>query len=195
METKTRTDAERLQDIGRNAHDALEEMVARLRLARRLESGDADASDFTLLDDGTMDTVVQVDATGEEIRFSGETAADYRDESGALDFEAFVDDEVLPALDSEEYSEDRARERIQEDPLNLELRGTWQPGEKPEADEAVLLLSTGGPAVRLIVGLGQYAEPSWARLEAQDWFLPWTPYHGADEGMLLEYAACFYYGE
>ena len=43
-----------------------------------------------------------------------------------------------------------------------------------------LLLSTGGPAAR-IVGDLDGGEPRTARLEKQDWFTPWTPVQLADD--------------
>jgi hypothetical protein len=94
--------------------------------------------------------------------------------------------------------EDEARERIQEDPLSVQVRSGWySPGEadqKPEEFE--LLLSTGGPAVRILGELDEYGEPSRAWLEVQDWGTPWTHYFepGVDD-MLLEYAGHFYFGE
>ena len=56
--------------------------------------------DFDLGDDGTMDTVVYL-PTGEEMRYSTETAWDYRDPDGGLDFDAFIEGVVLPDLDSD----------------------------------------------------------------------------------------------
>ena len=55
-----------------------------------------------LMDDGTLDTVVQVcdeDGTPQEYRYSQETAADYRNEDGYLDFETFVTDVVSDDID------------------------------------------------------------------------------------------------
>ncbi len=51
--------------------------------------------DFTLLDDGTLDTVVEL-PDGTEWRY--DDAADYRDCDGALDFERWVTDVVLPDM-------------------------------------------------------------------------------------------------
>ena len=56
--------------------------------------------DLTLLDDGTMDTVVKL-PDGTEWRY--EDTSDYRDpDSGALDFEQWVEDVVLPDMDADE---------------------------------------------------------------------------------------------
>ena len=84
---------------------------------------------------------------------------------------------------------DDARERIEEDPLSLEIRGRYT-GEW-EADEFELLLSTGGPATR-IVGDLDGDQPFAPRLEVQDWFRPWTEYlAGVDREVLLAYCECF----
>jgi len=93
-------------------------------------------------------------------------------------------------------STDDAEQRIQEDPLSLEVRTDWHsPGDDSSATEYRLLLGTGGPAVRIIGTLGQYGEPDSAELQAQNWGTPWETYEGADEDILLQYASRFYYGE
>lgn len=89
--------------------------------------------------------------------------------------------------------EDDARERIEQDPLSVELGGWWSPGSEPEATEYRILLSTGGPAVRIVGDLTGYYEPATARLEVQGWFKPWTE-HPCDDDVLLEYASRVYLG-
>jgi len=92
-------------------------------------------------------------------------------------------------LDGEEVDEDEARQRIEEDPLSAEVRSGWTtPGEPLEPAEYCLLLTTGGPAVR-IVGSLEDGKPDDATLEVQDWGTPWT-FHSRDE-VLLTYARCF----
>ncbi|MCP4902907.1 MAG: hypothetical protein GY906_38585 [bacterium] len=59
---------------------------------REIEVGELEVDDVTLVDDGTLDTVVE--ARGVEVRFSQEEADDYRDEDGDLDFERFVEDHL-----------------------------------------------------------------------------------------------------
>ena len=54
--------------------------------------------DLTLLDDGTMDTVVQL-PDGTEWRY-GDTS-DYRDEDGTLHFEDWCFAVVLPDMDAD----------------------------------------------------------------------------------------------
>ena len=95
----------------------------------------------------------------------------------------------------------KAQTEIQEDVLSVRVRDGWrdagQPSDGPEEYE--LLLSTGGPATRIVGTLNGYSEPETARLEAQDWGTPWTEYvipigEDSPEATLLAYAQCFLYG-
>lgn len=90
---------------------------------------------------------------------------------------------------------DRAREQAEESALSVELSGTWTPGSTPEADGYEILLSTGGPALRIVGKLGGFSEPASASLEYQDWGTPWTELCSADENDLLAFASVFYFGE
>lgn len=94
-------------------------------------------------------------------------------------------------------SREDAEQRIQEDPLSIELSGTWMLGETPTADRAYILLGTGGPAMRIVCELDEHMEPDRAWIEAQDWGTPWTEYHGdaISQDDLLTYCRCFYFGE
>lgn len=88
--------------------------------------------------------------------------------------------------------EDDARQAIEEDPLSIRVFGERCGGEW-EAQAYEILLTTGGPAVRIVGELDQNDEPETARLEVQDWFKPWTEYP-SDEDVLVQYALCFYFG-
>lgn len=55
-----------------------------------------DVSAFTLIDDGTLDTVIRW-PDGEEWRYSQELASEYRNEDGALDLDRFLAEVVIPA--------------------------------------------------------------------------------------------------
>lgn len=86
---------------------------------------------------------------------------------------------------------DDARQRIEEDPLSLEVRSGWQtPGEELQAEEFCLLLTTGGPAVRIIGDVDEHGELSRPQLQVQDWFTPWTNVC-QDTEVLESYIACF----
>lgn len=93
-----------------------------------------------------------------------------------------------------------AREAIEQDALEVLVRGEWHtPGDEDfsKATQYKILLCTGGPAVRLVGNLSNYGEPDTAQLEYQDWGTPWTrlPLTQEDIDALLVYAGCFYFGE
>lgn len=102
--------------------------------------------------------------------------------------------------DGEEFdSEDTLRQRLEEKPLSIQVRSGWHnPGDddaKPE--EFMILLSTGGPALRIIGALDGYGQPSSPRLQWQDWGTPWTD-HATDSGedeAISEFCQIFYFGE
>lgn len=132
------------------------------------------------------------------------------DESENLDFDQWVKDQSenenavfntaaieyleLTASAGDCESEDDARERIQEDPLSTEVRSDWTaPGEQLTASEFMILLCTGGPAVRIVGELSEHGEPERAWLEYQDWGTPWTRYFKADSDTLTQYASNFFF--
>jgi len=115
-------------------------------------------------------------------------------------------------IDGDTYTDpDEVRERIQESVLSVQVRSGWYtPGETPKAEEFCILLTTGGPALRIIGELDDYGQANNARLEYQDWFEPWTPFSlytgiigegatieeaSAAESDVLTFAQCFYFGE
>jgi hypothetical protein len=83
----------------------------------------------------------------------------------------------------------------QESALAVDVRSGWgSPGEL-EPEEFQILLSTGGPALRIIGDL-QGNEPSRARLEFQDWGTPWTEWRrDVDSKALAWFAGLFWFGE
>lgn len=102
--------------------------------------------------------------------------------------------------DEADEAQDRARERIQESALSVEVRTDWHaPGttadEKPT--EFNILLSTGGPATRIIGELDEHGTPDRARFEFQDWHIPWSEVvaTGDESDALLSFAQCFFFGE
>ena len=101
--------------------------------------------------------------------------------------------------DNNDEALEQARERIQEDPLSVQVRCPWQSvgEENVKPDQYNILLCTGGPAVRIIGTLTEYLEPDSARIQYQDWGTPWTDYPltSEQEAVVLEYAQHFYYGE
>lgn len=117
--------------------------------------------------------------------------------SGLLDAEELEELEDLQACAGECESEDDALKLVSEDPLSIQLSGTWDAGSVPVADKAIILLAWGGPAVRIVCELTTDMEPHRAWIEAQDWGTPWTEYNGdaISSEALLRYCSCFYFGE
>jgi hypothetical protein len=97
------------------------------------------------------------------------------------------------------HDPERARQRIEEGPLSVEVRSGWHtPGDEDvKAEEFCILLGTGGPAARIIGELDDYGQPTRARYQYQDWFKPWTEAILDSDGYatLLEYSQNFYFGE
>lgn len=90
---------------------------------------------------------------------------------------------------------DNLYDEIQEYPLSVLVRSNWHiPGQTSELAEYEILLSTGGPAVRIIGELSD-GEPTSARIEYQNWGIPWTDYplFSEQEDALLRFASNFYY--
>jgi len=110
-------------------------------------------------------------------------------------------EEELSELESEagDYKDsDDARQRINEDPLSVQVRSDWHdPGSAGEATEFQILLCTGGPAVKIEGSLNQYGEPESASIFYQDWFTPWEALNltHEEQEIVLEYCRCFYFGE
>ena len=103
--------------------------------------------------------------------------------------------ELAKMEDVREHCEDEgdARDAILEDALSVEVRSDWHtPGDSGADTAYCILLSTGGPAARIVGDLDQWKQPSSATLQVQDWCTPWTDYRGADEDTMLKYARCFF---
>lgn len=118
-----------------------------------------------------------------------------------LDREELSNDErgelmMLRIVAGECKSRDDALERIMTDALCVEVRSGWTPvGDTLTAEEFAILITTGGPAVRIRGELDEHNEPHRAWLEVQNWGTPWTEYSGASQDVLLDYARCFYFGD
>jgi hypothetical protein len=97
------------------------------------------------------------------------------------------------------HNEDAARQRIEEDALCVEVRSDWhtpcEEGNNTDSGEYNILLTTGGPAAR-IIGDHESGQPTTARFEWQDWGIFWTKAQTTTEqnAAILEYAQCLYFG-
>jgi hypothetical protein len=167
------------EKIGKPAYEIIAEMVAALRCDyERLQQLRDERDNYEPAPIGVGDPAAHTATWAEANHHDAEELAD------------------LEAAAGDCSDRDAAEQRIQEGALSVEVRSGWTtPGEEMEAEEFKILLSTGGPAVQIAGDLNDHGEPSRARLEVQDWFKPWTEYVPADQGVLLAYARCFYFGE
>ena len=166
----TKTETNWVEEIGKPAFDSIAEMVASVTLDwDRLEELIQSAAHERRIEHGDL-------------------------EPSEEDAELLEELDELRAARGDCEDEDDAQQRIDEDPLSIELGGWWCPGGEPEATEYRILLCTGGPAVRIVGDIGQYGEAHSATLEVQNWFKPWTAYD-CDEDVLLEYVGRLYLGD
>lgn len=94
-------------------------------------------------------------------------------------------------------------ERLREQALSVLVREPWHsPSEKMGAVEYEILLTTGGPGLRVWGELDGYGEPASADLEMQDWGVPWRkawPWESTDEAeakaAVMWFASLFWFGE
>jgi hypothetical protein len=93
------------------------------------------------------------------------------------------------------YVADAIEQSCQESPLAVDVRSGWgRPGEL-EPEEFQILLSTGGPALRIVGDLAN-GEPDRSRIEHQDWGTPWTEWRRDVDGEALAwFASLFWFGE
>lgn len=88
-----------------------------------------------------------------------------------------------------------AEQEIFNDPLSVAVRSAWvEVGQPMEPDEFMILLCTGGPAVRILGTL--YNNQPWGApyLQYQDWGTPWTTYPLSEDesGVLRQYCNYFF---
>lgn len=103
--------------------------------------------------------------------------------------------------DTQDSLQDSITEYVQQMPLSVLVRSDWHsPGETFIADQFEILLSTGGPACRILGELdrGSVAWQAGCRpvIQHQDWFKPWTEStYNVDTDALIWFCEQFYYGE
>jgi hypothetical protein len=91
---------------------------------------------------------------------------------------------------------EQIRDHVREMPLSLLVRSDWhEPGGESAYSQFELLLSTGGPAVRILGELDSYCEPYRPALQFSDWNIGWTDHPESKVDALLWFAGQFYYGE
>ena len=109
-------------------------------------------------------------------------------------------EEMVAALQAAHNADEEVGDKVEEcertiheSVLSVCVRSDWHsPGEIGEPDEYHILLSTGGPALRIWGKLGDHGEAISAELQMQDWGTPWGRYP-APEAVLLDFAQNFYF--
>ena len=89
-------------------------------------------------------------------------------------------------------------EEIYQSPLSVTVREGWKTvGGQSDLEEFQILLSTGGPALRIVGDINAFGGASNAVMQWQDWGTPWTEYVTTEEEdeALLTYCQQFYLGE
>jgi len=120
-------------------------------------------------------------------------------------WKALNEGEATAQFEGEEYTDTGdLTSRATEAALDAQVREGWhQLGTEADDGEFQILLTWGGPALR-IIGALEGGEPSEAEFEIQDWGTPWTGYEprfaAADDEQewpdaLLWFVGCFYFGE
>ena len=109
--------------------------------------------------------------------------------------EDFKKDKIFENLKDFE-SQDQLRESILNSALSVEFRSGWETFKEDfEPKEFKILLSWGGPALRVIGELDDYG-PVNPKLQFQDWGTPWTNFKITKDqkDALNWFCNCFYFG-
>tara|TARA_R100000231_G_scaffold26547_1_gene24051 strand:- start:187 stop:585 length:399 start_codon:yes stop_codon:yes gene_type:complete len=111
-------------------------------------------------------------------------------------FEDFKKDQIFENLKDFE-SQDQLRESILNSALSVEFRSGWYSSLDHELvpEEFKILLSWGGPALRIIGELDNYG-PVNPKLQYQDWGTFWTDFEITEDQQeaLNWFCNCFYFG-
>tara|TARA_Y100001951_G_C11228199_1_gene232997 strand:- start:326 stop:742 length:417 start_codon:yes stop_codon:yes gene_type:complete len=115
------------------------------------------------------------------------------------DYENFNYIDSLNVTCDEDYEkQEEIKENILNSALSVEFRSGWtsNPNEL-EIEEFKILLTWGGPALRVIGELNQYKEPENIKMQYQDWGTFWTDFEITEEQQkaLNWFCSCFYFGE
>jgi hypothetical protein len=140
---------------------------------------------------------------GRESKMSAQAQVENHGQENAKAWYASIVD-MLAKLDAARGNDhegeiEEAEQTIYESVLSVMVRDGWrQPGGEigpnGDAEEYEILLTTGGPGLRIWGKLSEHGEPQTAELQFQDWFTPWSR-HPACEETLIRFASCFYFGD
>ena len=120
-------------------------------------------------------------------------------ESIVKDYERLSYLESLNPTSCEEEEEiEQTKESILNSALSVEFRSGWTSNPNDiELEEFKILLTWGGPALRVIGDLNQYKEPENIKMQYQDWGTYWTDFEITEEQekALNWFCNFFYFGE
>ena len=99
-------------------------------------------------------------------------------------------------IDNLEQLREAVVEAAREMPLSVTVRSGWYvPGTaEGKPIEFCILMSTGGPALRIFGELDQYDCPCDPVMQWQDWFQPWQTLEHDNDAALEWFCGCFYFG-
>lgn len=113
--------------------------------------------------------------------------------------------EMVAELEAAEEADDdekreEAERRIQESALSVRVRDGWRDPYAPieaNPEEYEILLSWGGPSLRITGSLNCGQPGDFPRMEHQNWGTAWTEFEPAREyrAELQRFASAFYFGE
>ena len=110
--------------------------------------------------------------------------------------EDFKKDQLFEKI-NDYNAQDQLRESILNSALSVEFRSGWYSSLDDELvpEEFKILLSWGGPALRVIGELDNYG-PVNPKLQFQDWGTPWTDFKITEDqqNALNWFCNCFYFG-
>ena len=103
-----------------------------------------------------------------------------------------------PTTQEQEEKLEEIKESILNSALSVEFRSGWSTNfDQLEIEEFKILLTWGGPALRVIGDLDQYKQAENIKLQFQDWGTYWTDYEltEKEEESLNWFCNCFYFGD
>ena len=110
--------------------------------------------------------------------------------------EDFKKDQLFEKINDYD-AQDQLRESILNSALSVEFRSGWYSSLDDELvpEEFRILLTWGGPALRIIGELDNYG-PVNPKLQFQDWGTPWTDFEITEDQQdaLNWFCNCFYFG-
>ena len=120
-------------------------------------------------------------------------------ESIVEDYENFNYIESLNVTCDEDYKkQEEIKESILNSALSIEFRSGWTSNPNDiELEEFKILLTWGGPALRVIGELNHYKEPENIKMQYQNWGTCWTDFEITEnqQEALNWFCNCFYFGE